>query len=219
MYFASRPAAGKLLADQLVPKYRYENCAVVALSDGGVIVGAQIAAYLHCVLTLLLFEEIHLPSEPDPIAGISQPGAFTYNNMYSTGEIEEAAEEFRNYLDQQRFEKMHEMNHLLGDSGIIRRDLLYGQNVILVSDGLVNGFSLDVAAEYLKPIKIAKLIVATPLATVTAVDRMHVLADEVCVLSVQDQFDLGIDHYYDQPKITDHEVILKTIENMVLNWK
>ena len=32
------------MADQLVAKYRYENCAVVALSKGGVVVGEQIAA-------------------------------------------------------------------------------------------------------------------------------------------------------------------------------
>ena len=44
MYFESRSAAGQLLAAQLVEKYRYENCAVVALSEGGVLVGEQIAA-------------------------------------------------------------------------------------------------------------------------------------------------------------------------------
>lgn len=220
MYFASRQAAGKLLADQIAPKYRYENCAIVALSDGGVMVGAQIAAYLHCVLTLLLMEEINLPGEPSAIAGIAQTGAFTYNHMYSAGEIEEAVGEFRNYLDAEKMRKMSEMNLLLGEGGIIRNDLLYGRDVILVSDGLINGLSLDVAAELLKPIKLNKLIVATPLATVEAVDKMHVLADDIYCLSVQDDIsDMGLDHYYDQPKVSDHEVIVKTIKNVVLSWK
>ena len=53
MYFESRIHAGQQLAAQLFEKYRYENCAVVALSDGGVMVGEQIAAQLHCVLTML----------------------------------------------------------------------------------------------------------------------------------------------------------------------
>ena len=44
MYFESRAHAGQKLAAELVEKYRYENCAIVALSDGGVIVGEQIAA-------------------------------------------------------------------------------------------------------------------------------------------------------------------------------
>ena len=57
MYFESRSQAGKILADQLVAKYRYENCAVVALSNGGVVVGEQIAAQLHCVLMLLVSQD------------------------------------------------------------------------------------------------------------------------------------------------------------------
>ena len=58
MYFESREEAGAQLAARLFDKYRYENCAVVALSDGAVLVGEQIAAALHCVLTLLLIENI-----------------------------------------------------------------------------------------------------------------------------------------------------------------
>lgn len=71
MYFASRMQAGRMLASQLAPKYRYENCAVIALNDGGVMVGAQIASQLHCILMMLLSSEINLPMEPDAIAGIT----------------------------------------------------------------------------------------------------------------------------------------------------
>ena len=68
MYLASRVQAGRMLAAQLAKKYRYENCAVVALDDGGVMVGAQIATQLHCVLTLLMSAEIKLPQEPMAVA-------------------------------------------------------------------------------------------------------------------------------------------------------
>ena len=44
MYFESRAHAGQVLAAQLLEKYRYEDCAIIALSDGGVVVGEQIAA-------------------------------------------------------------------------------------------------------------------------------------------------------------------------------
>ena len=79
MYFASRLQAGRMLAAQLAPKYRYENCAVLALNDGGAMVGAQIASQLHCVMMLLLSSEIKLPLEPDAIAGITSGGALSYN--------------------------------------------------------------------------------------------------------------------------------------------
>ena len=87
MYFESRAQAGQILAAELVEKYRYENCAVVALSDGAVQVGEQIASALHCILTMLLIEEIPIPGEDMSFGGVSQNGGFTYNGMFSAGEI------------------------------------------------------------------------------------------------------------------------------------
>ena len=218
MYYKSRNEAGQLLAKKLVEKYRYENCAVVALSDGGVIVGAEIAKALHCVLTMLLTEEVKLPGETKPIAVVNQDGGFTYNNLFSTGELEGFTAEFHNYLEQEKMQKFHAINRLLGEGGLIRNDLLYGRNVILVSDGLNSGISLDAAADFLKPIRIERMIVATPLATVRAVDRMHIMADEIQCLSVVDNY-MNTNHYYDDNKMPERDVILKTIETIVLNWK
>jgi len=216
MYFKDRNQAGQQLAVKL-KDYRYENTAVVALSDGGVIVAAEIAKALHCVLTMLLTEEIKLPGEPNAIAVVNQDGGFTYNKMYSTGQIEGFASEYRTYIEQEKERKFHVINRLLGDGGLIRRDLLYGRNVILVSDGLQNGLSLDAAADFLKPIRMEKLIIATPLASVQAVDRMHLMADEICCLSVLENF-MNIDHYYENNKMPSHEELIKTIETIVLNW-
>lgn len=220
MYFESRAAAGRLLADQLKPKYRYENCAVLALSDGGVMVGAQVAAYLHSVLTMLLFERIKLPGEFSAIGGIAQSGAFTYDSMLAAGEIEEVSSEFRGYLDEAQMSHLSHINRLLGEHGVVSNKLLYGQNIIIVSDGFVTGLSLDVAIEFLKPIKVNKIIVATPLATPMAVDKMHAEVDEIYCLNVQDGLeDMGVDHYYEQAKKIDHDKIIETISNEVLNWK
>lgn len=218
MYFESRVAAGKLLAEQLVKKYRYENCAVVALSDGGVMVGAQIAMELHCVLTMLLTEMITLPREEVAVAGISQDGSFSYNNYYSPGQIEEFQSEYYHYIEQEKMQKLEKMHRLLGDGGLIRRDLLRGHTIILVTDGLSSGFSLDIAASFLKPIRTEKLVVATPLASVPAVDRMHILADEIYCLSVVEDY-ISTDHYYEQDDMPPHEKIIKTIQQIVLHWK
>lgn len=217
MYFKSRSDAGKQLAKKLA-HYRYENTAVVALSDGAVIVAAEIATRLHCVLTMLLTEEIKLPGEHDPVALVNQDGGFTYNNMFSTGQLEEFQTEYHNYLEQEKLQKFHAINRLLGEGGLIRNDLLYGHNVILVSDGLSTGISLDAAADFLKPIRLERLIIATPLASVPAVDRMHLLADEIVCLSVLENY-MNTDHYYENNKIPSHEEIIKTIEKIVFSWK
>ena len=218
MYFESRVSAGKLLAQQISQKYKNEKCAVVALSDGAVMVGAQIAMEMHCVLTMLLTDAIQLPHENTAIAGINQDGSFTYNNFYSPGEIEEFVSEYRSFIEQEKMQKIREMHRLEGRGGLIRKALLTGHNVILVSDGLSNGFSLDLAAEYLKPIKMKRLIVATPMASVQAVDRMHILADEIFCLNVVEDY-ISTDHYYETQDVPPHEKVVPTVEQIVSHWR
>lgn len=218
MYFASRVQAGRQLAEKLEQKYRYENCAVVALNDGGVVVGAQIAAALHCVLGMILTKELTLPREDRGIGSISSTGAFSYNTDYSEGEIAELQSEFRGYIEEQKLTKLHEMNALLGTGGLMRKDLLQGHNVILVADGLKGSSLLAAAQLFLKPVSIERLIIATPLADMKALDTIHVMADEIHCLDVIDYtFELG--HYYEDNTVPDHETIVKTIKNIVLHWK
>jgi predicted phosphoribosyltransferase len=218
MYFKTRVEAGNLLANQMVAKYKDQNCTVVALSDGGVMVGAQIALRLKCVLTMLLTAPLSLPNEVDDIGVVSERGEITYSDMYSTGDLEELQSEFRNYIEQERIKSIHEINSLLGRGGLIRPDLLKGHNVILVSDGLNSGLSLEAAANFLKPVDFKKLIVAVPIASVKAVDRMHVLADEIYCLSVIADY-INTNHYYDADDIPDHKAVLKTVREIVLHWE
>ncbi len=218
MYFESRTQAGQLLAAQLFEKYRYEDCAVVALSDGAVLVGEQIASALHCVLTMLLIEDIEVPGEGLSFGGVSQSGNFTYNGMFSAGEIEEYASEYHGFLEEQKREKFQKINRLLGDGGIIDHELLRDHTVILVADGLDNGASIDVALDFLKPVRIRRLVVATPTATVQAVDKLHIMADEIHILDVKENF-MGTDHYYDNNIIPSHEETIAKINQIVLNWR
>jgi predicted phosphoribosyltransferase len=152
------------------------------------------------------------------VGSIDQSGTFTYNGYFSAGQLEDFDSEYRNYIDQQKFEKLHEMNRLLGSGGIIEPNLLRYHNVILASDGLSSGLSLDSAAAYLKPYKLEKLIVATPMASVSAVDRMHLLADDIYCLSVVENY-MDTNHYYDDNSLPSHEEIVNIIKDIVLKWQ
>ncbi len=217
MYFKSRVEAGRKLADHIVRKYQGQQCAVVGLSDGGVMVGTQIATRLHAVLTMLLSEAIELPREPEAIAGVNQDGSFSYNNAYSPGELEDLLGEYHTLIEQEKMQKMQDLQRLQGRKSLIRKELVRDRTIILVSDGLGNGFSLDVAAEFLKPIEYKKLVIATPVASVRAVDRMHILADEIFCLSVVEDY-ISTDHYYDVRDIPPHDMIVRAIEEIVEHW-
>jgi len=217
MYFTSRAQAGRKLAAELMPKYQKQSCTVMALSNGGVLVGAEIARRLHCGVTMLLTESIVLPRENDPLATIDQEGGFTYNSMFSVGELEELTSEYRNYIEQIKLERLHEMNRLLGADGLMRKELLRHYVVILVSDGLVSGMSLDAAAEFLKPIAMERLVVATPIASVMAIDRMHLLGDDIYCLSVLPNY-IATDHYYDKNDIPAGDDLRLLMRDISLSW-
>lgn len=218
MYFESRAQAGQLLANQLFERYRYENCAVVALSDGGVLVGEQIAAALHCILTMLLVEGIDVPGESLSFGGVSESGAFTYNSEFSSGEIDEYASEFHGYLEEQKREAFQRINRLLGDGGLIDSDMLRDHTIILVSDGFVDSTVIDVAVEFLKPIRITRLVVAAPVASEQSVDRLHVVADELHILDVKVNY-FDTNHYYTNNEVPTHEETVDKINKIVLSWR
>ena len=207
-----------MLASKIAKKYKKQECVVIALDDGGVIVGAQIGYKLQSALMLLLSDEIKLPLEPEALAGITSEGDFAYNSKYSAGEIDELAGEYRGLIEQEKLTSMHALNRLVSGGSVLNRKLLKDKVVILVSEGLKSSFSIDVALAYLKVIDLKRLVIATPLASVKVVDRMHVAADEIYCLSVVDDF-ISTNHYYDQNDIPDHEVIIKTLQDFIKNWK
>lgn len=217
MYFSSRLEAGYKIAQELLATYRYENTIVVALSDGAVQVGQQVAAALHTPLMLLLAEDIDIPGEGLTFGAINQSGRFTYNGKFSAGEIEEYYSEFHGYLEDQKREKMGKINQMLGAGGIVEESMLRDHNVILISDGLINGSSLDAAADFFKPLAIRRLVIAAPIASVEAVDRAHILGDELHILAVTDNY-LSTDHYYDVNDVPSHNVTIATLNEIVLNW-
>lgn len=217
MYFKSRAEAGKLLADKLT-HYRVENTAVLALSEGAALVGAEIAKRLHTNLLILQTENIFLPGELDAIAGQTAGNTLTYNNMFSPGQLEDYLSEFRQFIDAQRIEKFHKLNMMIGQSGEVKRDLIRHHVVIVVSDGVDNGFSLDIAADYLKQTAIQKLVAAVPVVNADAMDHLRLSTDELHLLTIADNY-FGANHYYEENELPDFEGVQNIMRDIALKWQ
>lgn len=215
-YFKDRTEAGAIIASKLI-NYRYEDTIVLSLSEGGVLVGAEIAKNLHSLIALLLVKDIYLPDGQTVIGSVNEVGGFVYNNAFSAGELEELDGEYRNFIDQARMQAIHELHVALGQGGEISADYFRNRNVIVVTDGALNGTSFDMAYDYLKKIAIRKLVIVTPIASVEAVDRMHLLADELVCLSVVESV-YSLDHYYDKNILPTREEILEILNQIIINW-
>ncbi|MEX0932083.1 MAG: hypothetical protein WDZ81_00570, partial [Candidatus Saccharimonadales bacterium] len=76
----------------------------------------------------------------------------------------------------------------------------------------------EAAIHYLKPIRIEKIIGAVPVASVGAVDRLHILCDEIQVLNVAANF-MGTDHYYEEDDVPDQEGVQEILDKAIINWR
>lgn len=218
MYFKTRTEAGKLLADNIATDYSGKSCSVIALSEGGVVVGLQIAQKLECMLSLLLVEPIELPGEIDPIGSISENGTFAYSNMYAPGQIEELMYDYRGTVEDEKRTKLSKLHRLVGAGNNMRLELLRQKHIILVADGFKTGYSLDIALEVLKPVAIRSVSAAAPIVSPDAVDRMRVLCDRTFYLSVAQNY-LATDHYYDDDDVPSRQDVIKIVQEMVDTWQ
>jgi predicted phosphoribosyltransferase len=218
LYFKNRAEAGRILAKRLA-KYRDNDCVVLCLSEGAVVVGAQIAMSLHASMLLYKIKHIFLPNEIEPTAGFSSTGNFRYSDLLSAGEIEEIVAEYHNYLDEQRMQKNHELNVLLGNQGAIDRSQLRHKTIILVADALMSGFAVAMAADYLKTVSVKRIIAAVGVASVSALDQLHIQADEMCVLGVTQNFISEEGHYFEDGAGPDIDTALKIMSNISFAWR
>jgi len=216
MYFKDRTEAGEKLSKQLA-KYKGDNCTLVALSDGAVVLAAQVAKKLECPITMLLAQPINAPGESIEVASINQEGGYSQNSYYTKGEQEEFDMEYHGIFEQEKMDKLSEMHRQLGKNVLIKKSLLKGRTVILISDGMGSSATIDSAAIFLKSIKVKKLVIAAPFAAINVVDKMHLMADEIVCLNTIDNF-MGVDHYYDNNNIPPHETVVSTIQYMLKNW-
>ena len=216
-YFTSRTQAGAILADY-AQKYRYDDTIVLTTSKGGALVGAEMARHLHSLIAMLLTKDIYLPDGRTIIGIINEQGGFVYNNAFSAGALEDFVQEYRNHIEQAKIEAMHDMHVALAQGGEISPDYFKNRVVIVVTDGAMSSTTFDAVYDFLKPIKYQKLVIATPVATVDAIDKMHIMADDLIVLSAKAN-PLDVDHYYDDNTLPDNKGIINLLNNIILEWK
>jgi putative phosphoribosyl transferase len=212
MYFKDRPEAGRQIADRL-EKYAHDKCVVLSLSAGGVIVGAQVAMRLNCQLMFLLSENIYLPGEPEALGSLTET-SFSYSSKLTKPDLEEINSEFHGVIDQEIITKRHKLNQLITAETKVTPADLRDKIVIAISDGFDDTLALDVLSDFIKPIRIKRLVLASPLSNIKALDRMHVLADELVVLNVKENI-VSINHHYDNNVLLNHLGLTKVIHNII----
>ncbi|ADG83825.1 phosphoribosyltransferase [Thermincola potens] len=214
MRYRDRQEAGKQLAE-LLKDYKNEDCIILGIPRGGVIVAAEVAEALHAPLDIIIPRKIGAPFNPEvAIGAITQDGTMICEerliSMLGISE-QELAEE----AGLVREEISRRMERYRGQRPFPE---LSNKTVILVDDGIATGYTVRAAIKSINGRNPGKLILAVPVAPKdTLLSLANELDEMVCPLTPDDFYAVG-QYYMVFDQVTDHEV-MRALREAALNSK
>jgi len=202
--FENRYDAGRQLATWLA-EYRNRSVVVLAIPNGGVLVGLGVALALNADFNIIISRKIPLPLSPEGGFGAVTDDGTTILN-------EEMIKRFN--LSQ------HQINYQVSQvrAAIRQRSLLYhgkrpplllkDKTAIIVDDGLASGYTMMAAVESIRSRQPREIIVAVPVASATALPKVEKQANRVvaCISGFGPEFYVSdFYRYWHEP--SDEEVL------------
>jgi len=198
MYFKNRFDAAMQLAP-LLHKYKQQNALVMAIPRGGVPLGYSLAHYLDLPLDLLMAKKLGHPANPEyAIGAVSLEGSiaedcFDIPEKYILEETKRIREQLK--LRYKQF------------MGVKEPVDIKDKIVIVTDDGIATGRTILSIIKILRNKQPAKIVVAVPVSSQQAAERISKVVDEfICLYTPYPFFAIG-NFYEDFSQVEDNEVI------------
>jgi putative phosphoribosyl transferase len=200
--YADRIEAGRRLATELSFHAPDKDAVVLALARGGVPVGVAVADRLHLPLDIIVVRKLGVPWQPEVAFGAITARAQVMDEPM-VHHLGIPAEDVREIVAREQAETL-------------RREAVYrdreaaidicDRTVILIDDGFATGSTMVVAVQHARLLKPARVIVAVPVGSREACERLREVADDViCLASPHLFFSVG-EWYREFPQVSDAEV-------------
>ncbi|HTR31541.1 MAG TPA: phosphoribosyltransferase family protein [Puia sp.] len=196
--FTDRIEAGTLLAQKL-KKYRNQPGVILAVPRGGVPVAYAVAKELGLPLDLILTKKIGHPVNREyAIGAVSLTDSFVVPH----GGVSQSYIDREIKTTRERLKEMY--RKFMGDR---EPESFAGKTVIVIDDGIATGNTLLGTINMLRKSKPAKIVIAVPVASDSAVQKLSEVADELVVVLIPEEF-YGVGAFYENfDQVTDEEVI------------
>ncbi len=209
--FENRTQAGELLAQKIQREVRFDDCLVLGITRGGVVVAAKVAERLRVPLDIIVVKKIGAPENPELAIGAVGPASDAAGAeptvVWDKRFIGELGID-EHYKTMSVKAKMDELTAQESKFRSGRLPLsLRGKDVCLVDDGVATGATVLCARDYLVVKKARRIILAVP---VIAEDTLKLLTkqfDTIVTLRVEKDFRAVGQFYRDFPQVSDEEVI------------
>lgn len=195
--FQDRIEAGLKLAQKLA-KFKSKDGVVLAVPRGGVPIAYVIAKSLGMPLDLVLTKKIGHPANKEyAIGAVSMTEQFVIPHEGVTEE----------YIDQETIRIRKKLTAMYADYlGQKEPESIRGKTALVIDDGIATGQTLFATVRMLRKQAPASLVIAVPVASRSALNKLAKEVDEiVCLLVPEDFFGVGA-FYADFSPVSDKEV-------------
>jgi putative phosphoribosyl transferase len=196
--FQDRIDAGLALSRHL-QHYKHVDGVTLAVPRGGVPVAFPIAKLLHLPLQIILSKKIGHPLHKEfAIGAVSLTGQIIAPNAFATEEyINQETVNIREQL------KACYTQYMGGKKPIPLKDKI----VLIIDDGVATGYTMLSTIEMIRNEAPKKVVVAVPVCSRQAAQKLSEVADEFVCLWIPSRFHSVGEFYEDFLQVSDEEVI------------
>jgi len=201
--FLDRKEAGRALAGVLTHYRASPQTVVLALPRGGVPVGYEVSAALDLPLDVLVVRKLGMPSQPELAMGaVASGGAVVLND-----DVVRYLPRGSDAVEQVKARELQELARREESYRGHRPALqMSGRTAILVDDGLATGATMEAAVRALRNLDAQRIVVAIPVASIEARERIAAVADEVVCLQTPPFFS-AVGQWYERFDQTEDEEV------------
>lgn len=197
--FSDRDEAGKLLSEKIAD-LKGENCVVLAIPRGGVVIGNQIAVSLGCKLDVIISKKINPPNQPEYAIGAVMPDGTIHWNQDMSQYLEHSY--FVNEINEKKKQAQRQLEEFRGNSTYDLR----GKTVILTDDGIATGATVFVILKWLAKNNPKRIIVASPVIPASTYEQLKKMSDRIIALLIPTAFYAVSEFYKKFDQVSEKEV-------------
>lgn len=201
--FTSREEAGRKLAHRLAKYSNTGNTIVLALPNGGVPVGAEVAEYLCKPFDILLVEKIIAPGSDGASLGAVTGGGVRMLNSEMIDRLSLTKPEVNSAVLDGSMRLAHRAKRCRGQKAAIE---IADRTVILIDDGTAPCEVIRAAVRLLRRQHADRVIVALPVACQDTASDLRMEADQVVTLAEPEHSESPGNWFEKFPMTTDADV-------------